>query len=620
MLDVALTKSVARFEGEVILSQNAKEIADIASFQAFFNCYLKEIDEGHWYTAKQWQDADKSMALEACTWVVETPLAAQSTKLAVTVNYRTLVGCHRFSRAYLFHPSSCKWQEVPFSSVVQLLIETIFSSNVFSTFNVQRERNKQELLSRVNESCSLMNAYISQRLDDPKLVSTGFIDAEQSLLYGHWQHPTPKSRQGMLDYHHAYYAPETKGSFSLHYFSVARRLICQRSALTISAEEIITSSLPISSPIKEGHLVLPMHPLQAQWLIHQSSVRRLMSEGLVVDLGTQGIDFTATSSVRSLYNANLAWMYKFSLPVKITNSLRVNKRHELDAGVVMATLYRKTGFSEAYPQFKIITDPAYITVVLPEQSETGFEVIIRENPFSEGKDTDVVTIAALTQEALPGETSMLSRFVQTIALRDHTSLSQASIKWFAKYWECSIEPMLKLYDEHGIALEAHQQNSVLQLEEGYPSIYYFRDNQGFYLSNAYRNHLAAMEPESVTVDALYFDDDVICDRFAYYLLINNLFSIVGRLGSDGLVEERILVSFVQQRLLALRNVLTGAGTLFVDQLLSRSSIPAKGNLLTRVHDVDELTVENEQAIYCHIPNPLVMTCLEEPTEVNYASA
>ncbi len=602
------------------MSQNAKEIAETASFQAFFNCYLKEIDEGHWHTAKQWQAAEKSISLENCAWVVETPLATQSTKLAVTVGYRTLVGCHRFSRAYLFQPSSLRWQEVPFSSVLQLLIETIFSSNIFSTFNVQRENNKQELLSRVAESRSLMEVYISQRLGDPQLASSDFIDAEQSLLFGHWQHPTPKSRQGMLDYHHAYYAPETKGSFSLHYFSIARNLICQRSALTISAEEIIASSLPISSSIVDDHLVLPMHPLQAQWLIHQPSVRHLMADGHVIDLGIQGIEFTATSSVRSLYNAHLAWMYKFSLPVKITNSLRVNKRHELDAGVVMATLYRKTGFSEAYPQFKIITDPAYITVVLPEQSETGFEVIIRENPFSEGKETDVVTIAALTQDALSEETSMLSRFVKTIALRENTSLSQASIKWFAKYWECSIEPMLKLYDEHGIALEAHQQNSVLQLEEGYPSIYYFRDNQGFYLSNAYRNHLAVMEPESVTVDALYFDDDIICDRFAYYLLINNLFSIIGRLGADCLVEERILVSFVQQRLLALRHVLTGAGTLFVDQLLSQSSIPAKGNLLTRVHDVDELTVENEQAIYCHIPNPLVMTCLEEATEASYASA
>ncbi|MDD1795976.1 siderophore biosynthesis protein [Enterovibrio sp. ZSDZ42] len=602
------------------MSQNAKVIAEIASFQAFFNCYLKEIDEGHWYTAKQWQDAENNISFENGAWVVETPLPNQSTKLAIVVSYRTLVGCHQFSCAYLFNSLSGDWQEVPFSSAVRLLIDTIFSSNIFSTFNIQRETNKQELLSRVTESRSLMEAYIARRLGDTKLASTDFIDAEQSLLYGHWQHPTPKSRQGMLDYHHAYYAPETKGSFALHYFSIARDLICQRSALTISAEEIITSSLPISSLIKDDHLVLPMHPLQAQWLLHQPNVRQLMEDGLVVDLGIQGVEFTATSSVRSLYNAHLSWMYKFSLPVKITNSLRVNKRHELDAGVVMAALYRKTRFSEAYPQFKIITDPAYITVVLPGQSETGFEVIIRENPFSEGRDTNVVTIAALTQEALLDDISMLSRFVKAIALRETSSLSQVSIKWFAKYWECSIEPMLKLYDEHGIALEAHQQNSVLHIEDGYPSIYYFRDNQGFYLSNAYRNHLAAMDPESVTVDDLYFDDDVICDRFAYYLLINNLFSIIGRMGADSLVDERILISFVQQRLLALRRVFTGAGTLFVDQLLSQSNIPAKGNLLTRVHDVDELTVENEQAIYCQIPNPLVMTCLEEATEVCYASA
>nr|WP_157828441.1 ferric iron reductase [Enterovibrio nigricans] len=128
---------------------------------------------------------------------------------------------------------------------------------------------------------------------------------------------------------------------------------------------------------------------------------------------------------------------------------------------------------------------------------------------------------------------MLDDIISDIAASDNSSKTRIAIKWFAKYWECAIEPMIRLYDEHGIALEAHQQNSVMRLIGGYPSIYYFRDNQGFYLSKAYQSYLAAMEPESVTVDSLYFDDEIICDRFAYYLMINHLFSIIGRMGADG---------------------------------------------------------------------------------------
>ncbi|CZF85406.1 N(2)-citryl-N(6)-acetyl-N(6)-hydroxylysine synthase [Grimontia celer] len=596
------------------MSQIASNIAEKASFQAFFNCYLKEVDAGDWSPASRWQMSVGRLGdVAKDKWIVEISLPHLAGKLAVNVEYRSLVGNHRFGKV-LIQVDKFSWKVVSETHALQQLIEGIFHAKS-AAFEC-----KQELMLRVIESQRLMTQYIEERRGDPSLSKPNFIDAEQSLLFGHWQHPTPKSRQGMLEYHHAFYAPETKGRFPLHYFSIDHALIKQRSAIPLTAEEVITESLPAAADKPETHIVVPMHPLQAQWLLHQNDIRELIKAGDIKDLGSYGPEFTATSSVRSLYHPNLDWMYKFSLPVKITNSLRVNKRHELDAGVVMATLYRKTGFSERHACFKVITDPAYITVDLPGQEESGFEVIIRENPFPEGNDQDVVTIAALTQSPMPGESSMLYDVISKLANRNEADYLRIAIKWFAKYWECAIEPMIALYDEHGIALEAHQQNSVIEMKEGLPSVYYFRDNQGFYLSKAYRGYLETMEPDSVTVDSLYFDDDVICDRFAYYLFINHLFSVIGRMGADGLVEERILISFVQQRLYALRNNLSGAGKLFVERLLSESAIPVKANLLTRVHDVDELLADNEQAIYCTISNPLVMTCLEEPMEVSYASA
>ena len=44
----------------------------------------------------------------------------------------------------------------------------------------------------------------------------------------------------------------------------------------------------------------------------------------------------ATSSVRTLWRGDSPWQVKVSLPVTITNSQRVNKRHELLAGAAMS--------------------------------------------------------------------------------------------------------------------------------------------------------------------------------------------------------------------------------------------------------------------------------------------
>ena len=43
---------------------------------------------------------------------------------------------------------------------------------------------------------------------------TSFIEAEQSLLFGHLTHPTPKSRQGILEWKSAMYSPELKENAS----------------------------------------------------------------------------------------------------------------------------------------------------------------------------------------------------------------------------------------------------------------------------------------------------------------------------------------------------------------------------------------------------------------------
>lgn len=594
------------------MSLDVNNIAEQASFQAFMNCYLREVEQGGWQTAQQWRQVYQSQherdnttlfAIKDDAWIVELPLPHQSAKLAVEVTYRTQVGRHSFGR--LFHYQA--WQFLPQWSVIAplnavlLLVREMYVNAGYQDM-AEKER---ELLRRILDSEQVMQRYVTARKDDERLQSLRFIDAEQALVFGHWQHPTPKSRQGMADYQHDDYAPELTGEFSLHYFQIHRSLISQRSALAITAEDMIRQSFAVGDLVTSEYLVLPMHPIQAQWLLHQDYVQALIAQRMIIDCGRRGIAMTATSSVRSLYHPELPWMYKFSIPIKITNSLRVNKRHELEAGVVMASLYRKTGFSERYPSFQVITDPAYITVDLPARAESGFEVIIRENPFPQGDDHDTVTIAALTQDPLLTSDSLLASHIKQLAERMQMSLPQTSMKWFARYWDCAIEPMIRLYDEHGIALEAHQQNSVLRFNsQGYPQTYYFRDNQGFYLSTAYATYLESLEPDSATVHDLYFDDQMICDRFAYYLMINHLFSIIGRMGADQLIAESVLLHFVQQRLMALKQELTGAGHRFVVGLLSKPSIPAKANLLTRVQDIDELMVENEQAVYTAFPNPL----------------
>ena len=74
---------------------------------------------------------------------------------------------------------------------------------------------------RVIRSCQNIEEFTKERIEDTSALygfHTTFIEAEQSLLFGHLTHPTPKSRQGILDWKSAMYSPELKGNVSFIIF------------------------------------------------------------------------------------------------------------------------------------------------------------------------------------------------------------------------------------------------------------------------------------------------------------------------------------------------------------------------------------------------------------------
>lgn len=583
----------------------AKQIAIDASYQAFVNSYFREVDGGFWQEKQVWLERNTFSGSDSGSYLVELYLPKKAVTFAFFVEYRSLAGRHKLGTPVKFCPFTKKWQV---ENKLTVLLELVQEMHFFRSGEEHRESHYEELILRLMDSLQTMTKYVEARGQDNTLYlpDSSFIETEQSLVFGHWFHPTPKSRQGMANWQHDVFVPELKGSFQLHWFTADRTIVKMDSAHCKSAKEIIEKDiLKLEDKGSEQHVWIPVHPLQAQQLLQQDHVKEAIQSGLLEDIGPIGEAFTATSSVRTVYHSESKWMLKFSIPIKITNSMRVNRSHELKAGIVMSNLLKKISFLEEHQQFAIMEDPAYITLAMPGMKESGFEVIIRSNLFEKGADKGISSIASIVQDPLPGNHSQLYELVNRIAISSGKSLEQTSIEWFEKYWNCAIEPLLKLYDQYGIALEAHQQNSVLDVSNGYPEKYYYRDNQGYYLSNTMKDHLMNIEPALRQTKELFYEDSIIHDRFSYYLFANQLFSVIYRFGADGLLSEQCLLDWVYERLEILERSLSGQGKRMIQKLLQNETLPYKANLLTRFYDVDELVAHLEQAVYTEIENPFV---------------
>ncbi|WP_254777853.1 IucA/IucC family siderophore biosynthesis protein [Lysinibacillus sp. SG55] len=588
----------------------AKQIAENATFQAFMNCYIREVSSGHWVRKEEWIKEQRLSILMTEEYILEIELPLQNTRFAFGMEYKSLVGRHKFGVSLKYCTKQKQWLvEDKLTILITFIQELHFMAKKDGCHELSSHFD--ELILRIIESYQTMTNYIEKRLENKKQNGANgtFIEAEQSLLLGHWLHPTPKSRQGMSDWQQTSFAPELQGSFQLHYFRVDRKNVKESSVLEKSASELISQSITTSQPdfvMSEKDCLIPMHPLQAQWLLQQPHVKKALAEGWIKYEGALGALYTATSSIRTVYSTNEEMMYKFSIPVKITNSLRVTRTHELKAGIVMARLMNKIDFLQNHPSFRMIDDPAYMTVEFPNQTESGFEVIFRSNVFPEGQDEGICMIATLLQEPLPKEKSKLCQLIMKIAQSEFRSLESVSLDWFKAYWKCSIESLLKLYDENGIALEAHQQNSLLNISSSYPTTYYYRDNQGYYLSKTYKEVLLSIEPSLHETEELFYEDALIHDRFTYYLFMNQLFPVISRFGADQLIDEKILLKWSIDQLYLLEKEFTGFGKAFIRNILKQEELAFKANLLTRFHDVDELEAELEQAVYTKVPNPFVV--------------
>ncbi|MFD7748145.1 IucA/IucC family protein [Streptomyces sp. NPDC059698] len=568
---------------DVLDDPNPLRAADAAGTESLLRCWARENDLPR---------------PEGDTLRIAFP--ASGTALLVPVRYWSATGAHRFGAPAL-ETAPAGAPPVDAATVAVLIGRE------------GGESGAGDLVARVADSVRHTAGFVEERRRAPADPAEAdlFLTAEQSLLLGHPLHPTPKSREGLSESESRRYSPELHGSFPLHWFAVDRSLTATDSAWTedgpATAEELLA---PHAEGLKtpSGTVAVPVHPWQAADLLHRPRVRALAETGLLHDLGPHGEPWHPTSSIRTVHRPGARVMLKLSLGVRITNSRRENLRKELHRGVEVHRLL-STGLAESWrrehPGFDIVRDPAWLAVDDPAGAPvTGLDVVLRHNPFGPGDDA--ACIAGLTaQRPRPGHPGMRSRLAEVVSgLTARTGLTAGAVcaEWFRRYLHHVVRPVLWLDAHGGVALEAHQQNTIVLLDpDGWPVGGRYRDNQGYYFRESRRAELDKRLPGIGAVSDTFVSDPVTDERFAYYLGINNVLGLIGAFGSQRLADERELLAVLRQFLTETAEL----GSPLPAYLLENRRLRCKANLLTRLHGLDELVGPvDTQSVYVTIANPL----------------
>ncbi|MFJ7069628.1 IucA/IucC family protein [Streptomyces sp. NPDC101115] len=589
---MSTTTTAATTKADPLHERDARGASEHAHIEALLRCWLRET------------------GTPVTPGPLRVDLPTTGLTLVTEVTHRSPTGWHRFGPTRLEGPGGPLGETADPVTAVALLSAEAAARGGSRPGGVPAGE-AADLVERTAESVRRVATFIADRRTRPEPPPgvDGFLDAEQALLLGHLNHPAPKSRDGISDYEAAAYSPELRGSFRLHWFAADPAVVSHdavEGAPSLAGRDTVALLADLAGQRRDdGRILVPAHPWQARDLLHRPRIKALVASGSLTPLGELGPAWWPTSSVRTVYRPDADVMLKLSLGLRLTNSRRESTRTELRRGLEINRLldagYAADTFA-AHPGFAITRDPAWIAVDEPDRPEgpdvTGLDVAVREVP----RDIDSLRCLVGLVAPRPGlGRSALGDLVAGLG-------PDAAEQWTADYTDRVLVPMLHLYAATGIGLEAHQQNTLVRLDErGRVTGSTFRDNQGYYLATSYLpGLLKRLGADSSTLAVV--DDALVDDRLSYYLLRNQALSVVGCLAVDGLADERELLAVLAARLRAALPALAAAGPdgdRLARRWLTADTLPCKGNLLTRLHGIDEVLAPlDAQSVYLDAPNPL----------------
>ncbi|MFG2650538.1 IucA/IucC family protein [Streptomyces sp. NPDC048436] len=529
--------------------------ADEAVTHTLLNCLLREVSGPEHQTAV----VDGRLLLR---------LPRRGVLLRVALRRTSLLGAHRFTGP-VTEQRDGGWAEVDWPRLAEY---------THAELSLRTGVRNEEFLEQIASSHEGVSAALAaaRQAPSPKTAPSppaAYLASEQSLLFGHRFHPTPKARGGDLADWSAY-APENASSFPLRHLAVRDHLIAEE-----SARPGATDPLDRLGTVPDGYRLLPVHPWQYDLLREHPGLRAALDRDDVLDLGPGDSPFAATASVRTLYDGDT--FLKFSLNIRITNCLRKNASYELSGAVALTRVLEGAldDLAARFPGSAVLREPAYRSLALPGPGGSpdpslleGFGVIVREGLAGRLIAGTTPLLAAAVADEYPTGPGHISRLLAGAG-------PQRALDWWRRYLRLLLPPVLAAYFDHGLVLEPHLQNVLVCVDDdGMPAQVLFRDLEGTKLvPERHSRTLAALPPE--VAGPLTYDAQRGWDRVVYCLLVNHVAEMLAALADLHPQTEPALWSQVRATLQEFGD--THGCPPRLSALLAGVPLPAKANLLTR---------------------------------------
>ncbi|QLK86568.1 IucA/IucC family protein [Staphylococcus sp. 17KM0847] len=307
-------------------------------------------------------------------------------------------------------------------------------------------------------------AWLTHMGEDEDFSVLGYT--EGMVWHGHPSHPLTKTKRPLTSSEIQAYAPEFMRVVPLKIVLVDQAIVCETSMETISNFMINTVIPDMARPLRQflepyekelsNYRVLFVHPWQYENVIVQAFDEAIRLHKVIPTPFT--VDAKATLSFRTMYLLKRPYHIKLPLNVQATSAVRTVSTVTTVDGPHLS--YQLQELLNEYPTLQVAMEPYGVYVDAPADTARQFAMIVRQTPETTSSDITQLVTACLIERNPVDKQVVVDSLIEYL----YGVVSDDTIRQFIReYSRALIIPLVGYIQKYGIALEAHQQNTILQI-------------------------------------------------------------------------------------------------------------------------------------------------------------
>ncbi|NHA41152.1 siderophore synthetase [Staphylococcus schleiferi] len=426
------------------------------------------------------------------------------------------------------------------------LVKELLHSRLGLELSYQQLRQRQSMMrhslkfSRMPESLNFI-AWLNHINDDSDFSALGYT--EGMVWNGHPSHPLTKTKLPLTVDEIQKYAPEFMKVIPLKIVLVHQSIL-KFTSMTDQEDFVLREIIPdMESQLRQWmqmyqssldeYRVMFVHPWQYENVITEK-FGRWIAEHLVIPTPFT-VDSKATLSFRTMRLLKYPFHIKLPMNVQATSAVRTVSTVTTVDGPKLS--YQLQDMLDIYPTLTIAAEPYGAYIDVEADLARQFAMIVRYAIEDKKQNHTQIVTAALTQINPVDGQIVIDSLIEYL----YGEISEDTIiQFMTQYMRAFIPPLIGYIQKYGIALEAHQQNTVLQIDKDTHALSFIvRDLGG---SRIEPQTLKQTVPElTVTNQSLITENiDEVIAKFQHAVIQNQLGTVIHHFHHRHGINEKVL--------------------------------------------------------------------------------